>query len=369
MAILRELAVMRQHSFDMLIFFVTGQCNARCQHCFYWRNLGSTHEGPSLDDVMKLAESIPPFRTLLLSGGEPSLRGDLVQLVDIFRRSSQIQNVSVPTNGLLPDRIAGAAEAIAALDRGLYVTINVSIDGFEGTHDRIRGVPGNFRSALRTIEKLRQLSSQHSNLRVLINTVICADNLGEVVDFAQYVKSNELADGHFFEIIRGEPRDVRIKAVPPQELREIYRALLPIQEHYVSREARYKRKGVAGVWRQVTDMGNLVNRYQHQWAVHSMGAKWDYPCAAGEAIGVVDYDGGLRICELRETCVDLPAYDFDFSEAWNSAVLRQEARTAKTHVCDCTHTCFLGISMRQDFRARFLKAPWLYLRYKTGRLW
>jgi MoaA/NifB/PqqE/SkfB family radical SAM enzyme len=369
MKFLHELGIMRQHTFDMLIFFVTGRCNAKCQHCFYWRNLGPTHAGPSLEDVTKLASSMPPFRTLLLSGGEPSLRRDLVQVVDAFRRSNHVQNVSIPTNGLLPGRIADMAGAIAALDSGLYVTINLSIDGFEETHDRIRGVQGNFQSSLLTINKLRELSVRHPNLRIFVNTVICADNLDEIVEFAEYARSNRLTDGHFFEIIRGEPPDVRIKAVPPEKLREIYRALLPIQEHYVRREARHKRKGVMGIWRQVTDMGNLVNRYRHQWAVHSIGAKWDYPCMAGEAIAVVDYDGRLRICELREESVELAAFDFDFPKAWQSATLRGEAAVAKTHVCDCTHTCFLGISMRQDFRARFVKAPWLYLRYKIGGLW
>ena len=109
----REWRIARQHKFDFLIFFVTGQCNARCHHCFYWNNLGADHVGLSLEKIEKTARSMPPFRTLLLSGGEPTLRKDLPQLIDIFRRHNGIETVDIPTNGLLPDRIAGLAEEAA----------------------------------------------------------------------------------------------------------------------------------------------------------------------------------------------------------------------------------------------------------------
>jgi len=367
--ILRELAIMRQHSFEMLIFFVTGRCNAKCHHCFYWKNLGPAHVGPSLENVEKLARSMPPFRTLLLSGGEPTLRSDLPQLVEVFRTSNQIQNVSVPTNGLLPDRIAKLAQSIAELDPQLFVTFNLSIDGFAEIHDHIRGVHGSFDSAMQTTQKLHQVAKEHQNFRVLLNTVICADSYQQIVPFAEQIKSTGWVDGHFFEIIRGDPPDVRIKAVPPEELKRIYKALIPIQEGYLTREARRKRHGLLGLWRQVSNVGNLINRYRHQWAVHSLSAKWDFPCMAGEGIGVVDYSGHMRICELRGESVDLAEYDYNFSSAWRSTTLRREAGIAETHTCDCTHTCFLGVSMRQDFSARFIKAPWLYLLYKIGRLW
>ena len=160
-----------------------------------------------------------------------------------------------------------------------------------------------------------------------------------------------------------------MKAVPPDELQDIYKHLIPIQEYYLTREARRTRRGLIRMWRQMTDVGNLINRYRHQWAVHSLDKKWDFPCLAGESIAVIDYDGRMRVCELRERSVDLAHYNYDFSQANSSSTIRTEADIAKTHTCDCTHTCFLGVSMRQDFAARFIVSPWLYLLYKVRRLW
>ncbi len=360
---------MRQNSFEMLIFFVTGRCNARCHHCFYWENLGPANVGLSLDKIEKVAKSMPQFGTLLLSGGEPTLRSDLPQLVRIFRENNGIRNASIPTNGLLPDRIAAIAEQIAQIDPELHVSFNLSIDGFKATHDKIRGVPGNYEASLKTLQKISDLTQNYPNLHAFVNTVICADNYNEVVPFAKHMHSLGLTDAQFFEIVRGDPPEVRMKAVPPAELREIYRQLIPIQENYLAQEVRRRRKGLFAIWRQISDVGNLINKYRHQWLVHSTGAKWDFDCMAGEAIAAIDYNGNTRICELRQDNVNLADYDYDFQKAWQSATLRREAAIAKSHACDCTHTCFLGVSMRQDFAARFWEGPKLYLRYKSGRLW
>jgi MoaA/NifB/PqqE/SkfB family radical SAM enzyme len=365
--VLREFSIMRHKQFDMLIFFVTGRCNSRCRHCFYWRNQNPAHGGLSLESIERLARSMPSFRTLLLSGGEPTLRSDLPQLVEVFRRTNHIQSASVPTNGLQPERITKIARTMAELASSLLVTFNVSIDGFSDTHDRIRGVTGGFSLTIETLQKLHQVVEQYDNFRVLVNTVICAENYDQVVQLGEYIKSTGWADGHFFEIVRGDPPEAGIKAVPPEELREIYRNLVPIQEDYLVREARRRRRGLAGTWRQIADVGNLVNRYRYQGAVYSAGRKWDFPCLAGQSISVVDYDGRMRICELREESVDLADYGYDFSAARDSVTIQREIAIARTHVCDCTHTCFLGLSMRQDFVARFLSAPWLYLLYKIGK--
>ena len=363
-----EVRRVRSREFDFLIFFVTGQCNARCHHCFYWDHLGPTHAGLPLDKIEAIAANMPEFRTLLLSGGEPTLRKDLPELVHIFLRHNRIRTVSIPTNGLQSDRIASLAERVAAIDAGLRVNFNLSIDGFAETHDRIRGVPGNFANSLATIQQLRQIAAHHPNLHVLVNTVICADNHEEVVAFARYVQDEGLADEHYFEIVRGDPPDVRIKEVPPPALYRIYDEVLAIQERYLLRSVQHLR-GLYRMWRQVEGLGGLLYRYRTQWAVHSRAACWPTPCMAGEVIATIDYDGLLRVCELREAGVNLAEYGFDFELARNSPLMRAERAVAKTHVCDCTHVCFVNTALRYSLRQRFLTLPWLFLRYRLAGSW
>ena len=51
----------------------------------------------------------------------------------------------------------------------------------------------------------------------------------EVVPLAEFIRNEKLVNGHFFEVVRGDPPDVRIRAVPPEALRRIYDKVLPFR--------------------------------------------------------------------------------------------------------------------------------------------
>jgi MoaA/NifB/PqqE/SkfB family radical SAM enzyme len=107
-------------------------------------------------------------------GGEPLLRKDLAEIL-AFSRSLPL-HTSLITNGtLLESRI----DEIAPYINGV---IYVSLDGLEETHDKIRGVNGCFRKAVRGIIASRQHAS------VTINTTIMAENVHEIEDLVKLAK-------------------------------------------------------------------------------------------------------------------------------------------------------------------------------------
>lgn len=358
-----------KYPFDFLIFFVTGRCNARCKHCFYWKNIGSKHRGLSLAQVEQIARSSPPFRTLLLSGGEPTLREDLPQLIDLFRRYSHIHTVDVPTNGLVPDRIVSLAEEVLTVNSTLrQISFNLSIDGFSETHNRIRGVDGSFERAMETGVRLKELKASFPNLRVVANSVICADNYAELVDLSHYLCDQGTFDDHFFEIVRGSSPNDHVQDVPVEALEDIYTDVLPIQESYLRSNKWSEYRTSRSLWRRVSDVGRLIYQYRTQWRIYSHGGRWCVPCLAGDSIAVIDYDGSLRACELHDKQVNLQDFDFDFSRALASDVLATERRIAKSHHCDCTHVCFLKNSMQRHKLKYLLAVVEAYAVYKlTGR--
>jgi len=358
-----------RHPLDFLIFFVTGRCNARCQHCFYWKNIGPKHRGLSLAQIERIARSSPPFRTLLLSGGEPTLREDLPQLVHLFHRYSCIRTVDIPTNGLMPDRIARLAEDVLAVNTTLqHISFNLSIDGFPETHDRIRGVEGSFEQAMKTAELLQGLKASFSNLRVVVNSVICADNYIELVDLSHYLYEQQLFENHFFEIIRGSSPNERLQDVPPEALANIYTEVLPIQEGYLRHHKWLRSGGLQLLWRRVSDIGKLAHQYRTQWRIYTHGGRWRFPCLAGDSIATIDYDGSLGACELRDNRVNLQDFDFDLSRALASEAMDAERRIARSHQCDCTHVCFLTTSLQHSGPRHLLATLGAYGLYKlTGR--
>ena len=64
-----------------LIFFVTSKSNLLCKHCFYWEELNLPKNELSLEEIEKVARSLPNLLTVSLTGGEPYLRPDLPQIV------------------------------------------------------------------------------------------------------------------------------------------------------------------------------------------------------------------------------------------------------------------------------------------------
>ena len=114
--------------FHYLRLSVTEACNFRCQYC-----LPDGYSGPSSDQFMSLSE----INTLLcafaqlgtskvrLTGGEPTLRRDFIDILQLTAATPGIQRVAMTTHGGRLERFADKWKA-AGLDQ-----VNVSIDSLD----------------------------------------------------------------------------------------------------------------------------------------------------------------------------------------------------------------------------------------------
>ena len=68
-----------------LTFFLTSRCNLRCEHCFYWKELDADHSNElKIDEIKKIAQSLPRLLVLSITGGEPFVRKDICDVVSTF---------------------------------------------------------------------------------------------------------------------------------------------------------------------------------------------------------------------------------------------------------------------------------------------
>jgi len=95
------------------------------------------------------------LKTINITGGEPFLRNDLVEVVKEIHSRAPRSRMVFSTNGLETERITSTVHEIMGFHKD--IGIGVSIDGMEDTHERIRGVPGIFKCATRTISNLKQM--------------------------------------------------------------------------------------------------------------------------------------------------------------------------------------------------------------------
>ena len=350
---------------DLVIFFVTSACNARCRTCFYWLELNRKGD-MTFDEISKLSSTMPTFHDLWLSGGEPFLRKDLAKIIHLFYTNNNIRDVRIPTNGLPTEQTLKTVMAVLDECPELQLEVDISIDGFSETHDRIRAVPGNFEKALKTMAELERVRGGAPNFTLYVNSVITRENRSEIIRLGQYFKQTHDLDGHYFQIIRGEPKDQSLQVVEPQDLQRTYTEILPLNFEYISKPTR-KKPRLDRLAKAFWKAGYMFS-YDTQFKNYAYRTKWKMPCTAGQTSIVIDYNADVRVCELRKPIGNLRKFGMDFSKFWDSIERKKEVQQVEMDQCFCTHVCFMYDSMRHSKRVMFWELPKLYAKYAVKRL-
>ncbi|MCL5430028.1 MAG: radical SAM protein [Candidatus Marsarchaeota archaeon] len=161
-----------------LTFSITFKCQSRCKTCDIWQ-LKPTGE-LSLDEIREFARNNRDFRWFEITGGEPFLRQDIVEIVKAFHENNKgMYLLTIPTNSLCnQDMIIGKIEQILQL--GIpKVVMTISLDGYREMHDTLRGIPGNFDRAIGMYKRLMELKKSHPNLFFFFGYTISKYNQGQ----------------------------------------------------------------------------------------------------------------------------------------------------------------------------------------------
>ena len=159
---------------------VTKRCNLHCTYCF--ADGGSAEEDPPLQEMKEAVRDIVSqcgSPLLQLSGGEPTLRDDLPELVH-FAKKAGCSYVQLNTNGIRLAEDPAFAKALA--EAGLDIVF-LQFDGTrDGIYQNLRGRP----LLQKKLEAIRICSGLHLGV-TLVPTVVNGvndDNLGELISLA-----------------------------------------------------------------------------------------------------------------------------------------------------------------------------------------
>ena len=149
---------------------VSYRCNSRCKTCNVWLLPNDDLTVDEWDRSFQSLGRAPYWFTF--SGGEPTLRKDLPEMVASAYRHCRPGIINIPTNGIQDKIIPGRVEQILASCPESEVIINLSLDGVGENHDRVRGVKGNFERAMRTYAGLKDLKSRYPNFTLGVHSVL-----------------------------------------------------------------------------------------------------------------------------------------------------------------------------------------------------
>ena len=146
-----------KHPYKLFVV-VTKSCDSSCLNCSIWK------EGPqnelTLDEYEKIARNIGAHLSWLnISGGEPTNREDLIEIIKIFQKfCPNLLILNFTTNGLRIDRLIKIAEYLNQTNIPI-IGVNVSIDGPEEAHVKLRGGSNSYQLAIKSLDALRKFKN------------------------------------------------------------------------------------------------------------------------------------------------------------------------------------------------------------------
>lgn len=171
--------------------YVTEKCNLHCPFC----SIEANNRQPSAMSLDKIYEIITEAKKLgleelHLTGGEPSLRTDLEEII---RYAAHLGlNIRLITNG----SILNSGKLQRLYDAGLR-SLMISIDGYEEYHDRVRG-KGVYAKAMKLIQSALLLEG----FTLRVNSVAWKDNEHELLKLARDFNHMGI---HIYSIFLGSP--------------------------------------------------------------------------------------------------------------------------------------------------------------------
>ncbi|MDD2235846.1 MAG: radical SAM protein [Kiritimatiellae bacterium] len=313
-----------------LTIFVTYRCNARCIMCNIWQH-------PSLPSVEitpeVLSRQLPDdvFNKITLSGGEPTLRSDLLELVRVLL--SKGRRIEIISNGLKPEKL------IEIATRYPSTIFRISLDGRASIHDEMRGTPGAYELAMRSIQGL--LDQGVSN--VGISLTLGEKNLSDLMPLYELACSlgieMSVTVPHNSFYFHKEDNAIADQPAWAAEFRKYIHALLH------SRRPSLKLR-IKDWFRAYLSYGLLL---------HVLRETRPLPCSAAEAFCFIDPAGDVIPCHGMAKKMSMG----NLKEQSFEGILHSEAAgKARKVVSACQNRCWMMCTAVPMMKKNILPVVW-----------
>lgn len=310
-------------------------CNSRCKTCNIYKKKA---DNLNLDEYGKIFKNIghSPY-WVTISGGEPFLRKDLVEICKIIHTYSKPKILNIPTNGIMVDKITQDVDEIAKSCPDTQIIINLSIDAVGEDHNQIRQVPGNYNKVIQVYKNLQALP--YKNLNVGIHTVISKFNVKNFSEIAHKLMLLK-PDSYITEIAEERIElDTMDTDITPSLV--AYRSAI---DYLIHRIKNGKFKGMNKITQAFRiEYYNLVKKILRD-------KEQVIPCYSGIASVQISPEGDLWSCCIKaESMGNLREANYNFKKIWKNSKFETERAAIKNKECYCPLANASYTNMLMDF--------------------
>jgi MoaA/NifB/PqqE/SkfB family radical SAM enzyme len=320
----------------VLIFNVSYKCDSKCVMCNSWKL--PYHDDLTTEEYRAAFES-PLFRSVEyvgVTGGEPTLRKDMVELVRIMSgHMPRLRKMTLNTNGFVAERVVPVLEQIVdvANERGFLFGTRVSLDGVGDAHENIRRVWHAFERSMRTVRAMQELQKKKF-FNFGISFTFTGQNVEEgerIYDFCKKENLNVVFSiARFTELAFGNMDLVESVALRPEDF---------------PRLADFFRERV----RESSPLDGDGFLYQGYVKMFTNGMKRTMPCPSMDQGLLLNPNGDLFYCENSERFANVRTDDI-VARYHAPENLAKRDRMLEEICPSCASPCFVNAAaMKQVF--------------------
>ncbi|WP_210772198.1 radical SAM protein [Pseudodesulfovibrio sp. zrk46] len=283
---------------------VTYKCNAKCHMCNTWQYPTKNSEEVSPTDLEKLPGG---FRFANVTGGEPFLRSDIEDIIEVVL--TKTDRLVVSTNGYYTDKILAAADRFFP-----RMGVRISIEGLPTANDELRGLKDGFDHGLRSLLGLRQMGLED----IGFGTTVSDRNAKDMVELYELAEAMGLEfataamhNTYYFHKFDNSFEDIEM-----------------ISDQFKVVAKRLLKTNRPKNWFRAYFNYGLAN--------YVRGNARLLPCEVGSDLFFMDPFGEIRPCNGMEESMG-NIRNKSFEEIWNSP----EARSVRDKVSKCDKQCWM----------------------------
>ncbi|KPM30954.1 Putative Fe-S oxidoreductase [Croceitalea dokdonensis DOKDO 023] len=171
-------------------FPITDNCNSKCRMCNVWKDKSENELTPEEIQTIYSNKLFKNTKHLGISGGEPTLRKDLLACVEaILTALPRLKSLSITSHGFHPTKWQRQLPLIVALCKkyNTFFKLNISVDGIGELHEEVRRIEGGWAKVVETIDVAKS-----NNVPVQIQCTVSKHNVFGVNEVLHFAKSNNL---------------------------------------------------------------------------------------------------------------------------------------------------------------------------------
>jgi len=295
----------------------TFRCNSKCQMCYIWKNPTDPKEEISLETLSKLPTG---FDNLNVSGGEPTLRKDLGEIIDLLYPKARVTEIS--SNGLHPERL------VPIIKKYPNIKVRFSLEGDQVTNDAIRGEKGGYATKVAGLRMLKEAGGTDLGFAMVIQDEN-VDQLANVYEFARN-QGYELATSALHNAWQFYKNDNHF-----------------YDRHRVAR----KVEGLIEAMLRSFKPKNWFRAYLNLGLIEKiLGHDRLIPCTAGKDFAFIDPWSDVWACNVRS---DLPMGNLA-RQSWNEIMNSEVSRRTRQKVAACDQNCWMVTTARTAMRSNVI---------------